>query len=113
MQSFTNVDELRALNQVMADAGPRPTASPAHEGYIDWIEDQIGSLPGMQVRSNPYTIDRWLEQGSSLGLVGPGGTTPIRVAGAVPYSKAGTVSGPLRYVPPTKAIKSVNVRAGS
>jgi len=105
------VDEagLRAMNQVMADAGPRPTASPAHEGYIRWIEEQLTAIPGLELRTMPYTIDRWLERGASLRLVSPGGTQ-VRVAGAVPYSKPATVRGPVVHVPGGTAIGATDVR---
>src|SRR6185436_3680454 len=36
--AFASAATLQAGNQVMADAGPRPTASPAHEGFVDWVE---------------------------------------------------------------------------
>src|SRR5436309_7154918 len=93
-------------NQAMADLGPRPTASPAHTAFIDWLEQQMAAINGVEISSDPsltYTVDRWLEQGADLSA-GPDAAsrTTLTPSGAVPYSQttpAGGVTAPLVYVP--------------
>ena len=67
---FASTETLRAGNQVMADAGPRPTASPAHTGFVDWVDGQLRSIDGLQVSDLPITIDRQLETGATLSVGG-------------------------------------------
>lgn len=108
--AFADEAKLRAWNKVMADAGPRPTASRAHERFIDWLETQLHDIHGLTVTSLPDTIDRWLETGTRLTIGRPGRRgRAVRVSGAVPYSRAATVRGPLTYVPPTTPIADADV----
>src|SRR5437667_10148906 len=93
-------------NQAMADLGPRPTASPAHTAFIDWLQQQMAAINGVEISSDPsltYTVDRWLEQGTTLsGGPDAASLTALTPSGAVPYSKtteAGGVTAPLVYVP--------------
>jgi hypothetical protein len=107
--AFASAGELRALNKVMADLGPRPTASPAQLSYIESIEATIAGIGGFTLSSLPEEIDRQLDETASLRL----GADELAVAGAVPYApptgEAG-VSGRLVHVPAGTAISSVDVQ---
>jgi hypothetical protein len=107
--AFAGPDELRSLNQVMADLGPRPTASPAQLRYIESIEATIAGIGGFTVSSLPEAIDRQLDESASL-RVGP---DDLAVAGAVPYAQptgdAGA-SGRLVHVPAGTAISATDVK---
>ncbi len=70
--SFASERTIRAWNKVMADAGRRPTASPAHERFVDWIERTLRTIPGVKLRSLPDRIDRWLEKGATLSVTAKG-----------------------------------------
>jgi hypothetical protein len=109
-KAFTGQSRIRALNKVMADAGARPTASPAHHRYVRWLDAQLRRIPGVKVRSRNEPIHRWLERGAGLSVRSRGKRTSIRVSGAVPYSKPKSVSGPLVYVPPGTAISASEVK---
>lgn len=104
---FTTEAQLRALNQVEQDFGPRPTASPSQHAFIDWLEGQMSAIPGVQTSSLPYTTDRWDSQPGTLEV----GGQQIRLAGPVPFAAstgAGGVNAPLVYVPPGQSITSAN-----
>lgn len=105
-KTFASPARIRALNKVMADAGERPTASPAHHRYVDWLRRQLLSIKGVNVRSRDESIDRWLGSGTRLAV---GGKT-IRVAGPVPYSKAKSASGPVVHIPSGTAISASDVK---
>src|SRR5438445_1504880 len=99
--------QLTGDNQAMANFGVRPTASPAHAAFIDWLQQQLEAIGGYQVGTDPsltYTVDRWLEQGATLSA-GPDAASvvPVAPSGSVPYAQttpAGGVTAPLVYVPP-------------
>jgi hypothetical protein len=90
----------------MADAGARPTASPAHHRYVAWLESQLRRIKGVRVRKRYESINRWLERGTRLSVQG----RRVRVSGAVPYSKAGSVRGQLIYVPAGTAVSASDVK---
>lgn len=108
---FASAEELRAGNQVMADLGPRPTGSDAHEAFIQYLEGRIDAIDGLDRTAIEDTIERQLETSSSLQLDGPGGPTDVPVAGPVPYSRPvpDGVTAPLVLVPTGTAIDEVPV----
>ena len=112
--SFTNPDRLLAMNKVMSDFGPRPTGSPAHERFIDWLERRMSRLAGMSMESIEHRFDRWTERRSALTVLGGSGeASRVRVSSAVPYSRASGGKGrtaPLTYVPPEASIDEQDVR---
>src|SRR3954447_17350157 len=63
---FDSTADLLAPNQRMQDYGGGPTGGAAQNEFVDWIESQLGAMPGMQIDSIPYTGNRWAEQGASL-----------------------------------------------
>ncbi len=105
--TFATAADLRAGTQVMADFGARPTASPAHTGFVDWVEERLEGISGLKLSDRPVTIDRQLETGASL-RVGRS-RTPLAVAGAVPYSAPLQVTAPLMVVPVGTALSTADI----
>jgi hypothetical protein len=104
---------LLALNRRMHGFGRRPTATPNHQRFVDWLEKRIRAVPGMRVRSIPLTIDRQIERRTGLAA-GPDNHALRRVpvSGPVPYSrptKGRGVEAPLVYVPPGDSIDEQEV----
>src|SRR5262249_39823791 len=68
------------------DGGFRPTGSPAHEGYIQLLEQELTSLGVTDVHAESYGFTKWTPASWSLTLdagVAPG---PVPLSGYVPYS---------------------------
>ncbi|MGH2760745.1 MAG: hypothetical protein ACRDKJ_14435, partial [Actinomycetota bacterium] len=109
--AFASRARIRGWNKVMADAGVRPTASPAHHSYVRWLESRLKATRGVSVRSRYESIDRWLERGAGLTVMPrSGGRKAVRVSGAVPYSRPASVRGPLTYLPPGTVIADNDVK---
>lgn len=125
--SFATADDLRELNAKIAGFGLRSTASAEHESMIDWVEDSMRALPGVEIASDEYQIKRW--QPSPLATDGPGrdlvaagklavlqpdaAPEVLRTAGAVPYSLPTGDEGraaPLVYLPPGTPITPENAK---
>jgi hypothetical protein len=71
----------------MVALGPRFTATPAHNQFIDWIEAGFGQA-GLSVSRDTFHFTQWLAEDFSLELLeGPG-------AGPVPLATYFTFSGP-------------------
>lgn len=104
---FASEARLLELAERQEDFGPRPTGSPAHDDYIGWLEDEIGAVPGVQLSSLPYEIDRWDDLGTGLTVAGQA----VQVAAPVPFSSStgpGGVTAPLVYLPASTAITAAN-----
>src|SRR6476620_11268493 len=56
---FASAQQLRALTTKLAGFGLRSPASTQHQRELAWLEHELRGIPGMQVHSDPYTIDRW------------------------------------------------------
>ena len=122
--AFASARELKSMMRKIIGFGSRTTASRAHEKTIDYLEDQMRGVKGMQVRSDPYELLRWqptagwgdreLEKAGALFTPGPGHSRrSIPAAGAVPYSlptRARGHEGQLVYLPRGQAITSENAR---
>ena len=107
--TFAGADELGALNKVMADLGPRPTASPAQLSYIDSIESSLRAIDGLTLTAIPEQIDLQLDEAASVEL----GGDVMPAAGAVPYADPtgpGGATGRLVHVPTGTPISSVDVK---
>ena len=106
--AFASAAQLRSLNKVMADLGPRPTASREQLAYIDSIEATIGEIGGFTLSAIPEQIDLQLDEPASVRL----GAEELPASGAVPYARptgdAG-VTGRLVHVPAGTAISAVDV----
>ena len=56
--SFASAEELRALNAKIASFGLRNPGSIEHNRMLDWLEREFRAIPGMKLRSDPYTLTR-------------------------------------------------------
>lgn len=114
---FADAAQLRAMMvKIMAKGELRSTGSESHAKVIDWVESELHTIPGVEVRSDAYEIQRW--QPTPAAVDGPGrslqragllkvGAQSLPVAGAVPYSLGTTKqghTGALMYVPRNKPI---------
>jgi hypothetical protein len=79
---FASAGQLRAGNKIEADLGARPTASPAHTQFVDWVDARLHEIPGLRISDLPIEIDRQLETGAALTI----DDVALPVAGAVPYA---------------------------
>jgi hypothetical protein len=127
-KSFASAAQLRRLNAKIASFGLRTPASRSHDRELAWLAREFRRIPGMSVRSDFYSINRWqplpaapgrtpgrdLARAGGLKVVAAGGSpSSIPVAGAVPYTvptrRSGT-SGRLVYIPDGKGITQANAR---
>ncbi len=105
--AFASEQRLHDLAQAQEDFGPRPTGSAAHASYVDWLEDEIGAIPGIELSELPYEIDRWDGLATSLDLGGTG----LDVAAPIPFSQStgpGGVAAPLVHLPEGTSITAAN-----
>ncbi|MFI6322998.1 hypothetical protein ACIBG8_36085 [Nonomuraea sp. NPDC050556] len=101
--AFATEQRLKDLAQQQGAFGPRPTGSAAHANYVNWLEQEVGAIPGIQLSALPYQIDRY----DSLSTA----VTPGRAAAPIPFSKStgpGGVTAPLVHVPAGTAITAAN-----
>ncbi|ENU29300.1 hypothetical protein F991_02862 [Acinetobacter sp. CIP-A165] len=102
-KQFTDAKTLEKMVQVGPDlAQLRSTGSQAHQQLINWIELEAKKIPGMQLKSDQYEIQRWqpmivAENGKGRSLLRSGQLSvngkEIAIAGAVPYSLGTTLAG--------------------
>lgn len=108
---FATADQLWKHHVFLDSLKLRATASPSHKRFVDWLDDRLDEIPGLQRRERWITIDRWLEREATL-VAGPAGgpMQTVPVASAVPYSKVTSgAPGEMIYVPLDQAIESANV----
>jgi hypothetical protein len=84
----------------MVEFGPRLTASPAHERYIAWLEDEF-ERAGLQLADcDGYTTERWLAERFGLEILDGAHRGSVKIATYYPRSLQTPeegVSGPLVY----------------
>ncbi|MBB5083920.1 hypothetical protein [Nonomuraea endophytica] len=105
--AFASEARLNTLAEQQETYGPRPTGSSAHADYVDWLEDEMAAIPGLQFSSLPYNIDRWDSLGTGLTV----GGTAVQVAAPVPFSSstgAGGVTAPLVHLAAGTNITAAN-----
>lgn len=124
--AFASAGELRALTAKLAGFGLRSPASTQHRRELAWLERELRAIPGMKVRSDSYTIDRWQPLPKAHGTPGrdlarAGGLTVgtgssakvVPVSGAVPFTvptRPDGRSGQLVYIPDGEAITAANAK---
>jgi hypothetical protein len=92
------------LHQVreMVSLGPRLTGSPAHNAWIDRLE-QDWTAAGVTVSRDHFRFTRWLAESWSLNVLDGPGAGPVPISSYFPYtaptSPAG-VTAPIVYVGP-------------
>jgi hypothetical protein len=80
----------------LVETGTRYTASPGHIRYVEWLAEQFGRVPGLTLRSDRLTFNRWLAQDWSLSVEQPstaGPSGPVPVTYYYPYSGTTPAAG--------------------
>jgi hypothetical protein len=99
--------ELKTLNAKLGGFGARPTGSPNHKAYLDWLDKQLRAIDGVERQDLSYKIRPWSEQEASLELNGE----ELPLVGPVPFAastpKGGTTKK-LVYLPATKELTKAN-----
>ena len=67
--TVAGIAKLRDWNRAIDNFGVRTTGSPNHVRYVDWLERQLDSVPGVEVHSLRYRFHRWLARSASLRVV--------------------------------------------
>ncbi len=108
---FADLDQLRTWNEKLFQFGERPTGSPEHKRYVDWLDRQLRDVPGVKVTSLRYRFNRWLSKSISLQATLDGRNTDLAVVGPVPYSDVTGphgVTAPLVHLPSDTPITAAN-----
>ena len=100
----------------MVEFGPRLTASPAHNAYVAWLEDEFDRAGLTVLPPDNYTTERWLAEDFGLDVLVGAGAGPVKVATYYTRSQetpAQGVTGPLVYggVAPTLSVNSADLGA--
>jgi hypothetical protein len=108
----------------MVEFGPRLTASPAHNAYLSWLEDEFDRAGLRLPYCDGYVTDRWLAEtvsleilagaGAGAGAGASAGAGPVKLATYYPRSQAtppGGITGPLVYggVAPALSVSGDNL----
>jgi hypothetical protein len=101
-RDFASAAELRRLVRRENSFGERFLASSAHNRTIDWIEDEVRAIDGFRVRSDRFSVWRWLPRTKAIGRPG----LDLARAGGLSVSRPGSaqqvpVAGAVRWSPPT------------
>ena len=119
--TFASAAELRNLVAKLVSFGLRSPGSTAHNHAIAFLESQLRAIPGLKIRSDYYTIDRWqplvqasggrpgrdLVRSGGLQVDRAGAVETVPVIGAVPFSLPTSTTGhrgQLVYVAPGQTI---------
>ncbi len=119
--TFASAAELRNLVAKLVSFGLRSPGSTAHNHAIAFLERQLRAIPGLRIRSDYYTLDRWqplvhapggrpgrdLVRSGGLRVDRAGAVETVPVIGAVPFSLPTSTTGhrgQLVYVAPGQAI---------
>lgn len=115
---FSSADDLHRWCGILGSSGLRSTGSAAHSTVTDWLIDELGSVPGVDVRTTTFPVYRWeplpegnLEFAAGLTVGEESARVVVPVAGAVPYSATTddrVVSAPLVHLPHTEALNAAN-----
>lgn len=117
---FTTADELGELVGELNEHGLRSPGSDAHVATMDRLEEQFGAVPGMEVETETYPMQRWqptpeAADGAGRDLAAAGGLRiggeEVPVAGAVPFSVPTDeegVTAPLAFFGPDEEITAAN-----
>ena len=111
--ALASAAELRAMNTFVAKLGARPTGSAAHERYVDWIEQQLGTIDGVTLANHPFTIDRWRSTAASLALQVGDTWKELPIAAPIHYAHATPASGvtaPAVAIPDDVPITEANAK---
>jgi hypothetical protein len=101
--------ELRQLNARLGGFGARPTGSPNHKRYLDWLDKQLRAIDGVERQDLNYKIKPWTEQEAKLELNGKS----LPLVGPVPFAASTPTSGSsakLVYLPATEELTAGNAK---
>lgn len=123
--AFASSQELRDLTAKIAGFGLRNPGSSEHDQMIDWVQQELSAIPGMQVQTQTKTLTRWqplvksatqgrdLAASGSLKVQGARGFARMPIATSVPFSlpttKAGQ-RGKLVYIPADQPITKAKAK---
>jgi hypothetical protein len=85
----------------MVSFGPRFTGTPAHDAWIDWIEDGLVGAGCQMLPRDKFGFTRWLAERWGLEILGGPSPGPVPVSSYAAYSgqtPAGGVTGQLAYL---------------
>ena len=57
--TFPSNGEIGRILERIGGARPRTTGSEIHNNLIDWLEQELSALPGLEIHSDEYEILRW------------------------------------------------------
>jgi hypothetical protein len=101
------LDRLPSSQQLYADVkqmvgfGPRLTGTPAHNAFIDWIEEGLLGAGCRMLARDQFAFTRWLADRWSLQILDGPAPGRVPIASYAPYSgntPSGGVSGKLAYL---------------
>ena len=84
---------LRKANSYLDRLGSRPTASPSHAKFVEFLAKRFGQVPGMRIERRNYSIRRWTPTAQKLVLRVGDERRALRVAAPVPYTQATSKNG--------------------
>lgn len=127
--SFASAADLRTTMEMVAGFGLRLPGSAEHARMVDYLENRLHEVDGLDVTATTRTITRWQPTTKAVGLPGrdiskAGGLTlvrqhprgkniDIRTAGAIPDSsptRPAGIKGQLVYLAPDQPITAANSR---
>jgi hypothetical protein len=85
----------------MVSFGPRFTGTPAHDRWIDWIEEGLLGAGCQMLPRDKFGFTRWLAERWALEVLGGPSPGPVPVSSYAAYSgqtPAGGVTGQLAYL---------------
>ncbi len=98
---FMGLAQIRSWYGELDAMGLRATGSPAHERFIDILQDRMQRVGISGVHADPVRFERWTPKSWGLDIIDGPGAGPVPVSSYVPYS--GTlppqgITGPLVYI---------------
>ncbi len=108
---FAGLPQMKAWNKKLSQFGARPTGSPNHKRYINWLDGQLSGIKGIKVTSIHYRFNRWLSKSTSFHATLAGRNANLPVVGPVPYSRVTRrhgVTAPLIHLPSDEPITAAN-----
>lgn len=112
--TFPSNGEIGRILERIGGARPRTTGSEVHNNLIDWLEQELSALPGLEIHSDEYEILRWqirpghfLKDAGRLKVCIVDGEEiiPLSGSGAVSFSKVtSNKEAHLAYLPDRKPI---------
>lgn len=124
-ETFASAERVKALTERMAGFGLRMPATEQHNSMLTWLEDELGTIPGLDVRQQGYAMTRWqpttrdrdggldLATAGRLSVERPGPDLVLPVAAAQPYSRpteGRAAVGEVVYLPLDVPITKQNAR---